>query len=100
MTFSFFAQPAIELPCTIDIEHTNDSFHAHVVLDGDIAIGPGDRVRVHGDPISVAFGDKRHERRRATIQPAGYIRRAWTKFTARFLMGELYEVSFTPRRTL
>lgn len=100
MTLAWFARPSIETPCTIDIEHTNESFHAHVVLDGDIAIGPGDRVRVHGEPVQIAFGEKRCERRRATVQPAGFVRRAWTLFTARFLLTELYEVSFTPRRAL
>lgn len=97
---ALFARPAIETPCTIDIEHTNDSFHAHVVLDGDYAIGPGDRVCVHGAPVRIAFGEKLVERRRATVTPAGVLRRAWTMLSAKFLLTELYEVSFTPRRAL
>ena len=90
----------IETPCTIEIEQTHDCFHAHLVLDGDIAIGPGDQVKVHGEPIRILFGEKRTERRRATVTRAGMMRRLWTRATARFAMSELYEVSFTPRRTL
>ena len=30
---------AFETPCTVEIEHSNDHFHAHVALDGDIAKG-------------------------------------------------------------
>jgi len=100
MIFNLFARPAIETPCTIDIEHTNEAFHAHVVLDGDIAIGPGDSVQVHGAPIRVAFGETRREHRIATVHQAGLLRRAWTRITARFLFTELYEVSFTTRGAL
>ena len=90
----------IEIPCTIEIEQTHDCFHAHLALDGDIAIWPGDQVRVHGEPIRMAFGEKRTERRRATVTRAGLMRRAWTRLTARLELQELYEVSFTPRRIL
>ena len=90
----------ITVPCTIEIEQTHDCFHAHLVLDGDIAIGPGDQVRLLGDPLRIAFGQKLTERRQATVRRAGVLRRAWTLISARFALGELYEVSFTPARTL
>jgi hypothetical protein len=90
----------IEIPCTIEIEQTHDCFYAHLALDGDIAIGPGDQVRVHGEPIRIAFGEKRTERRRATVTRAGLLRQACTRLMARFELQELYEVSFTPRRIL
>ncbi len=90
----------LQIPCTIEIEQTHESFHAHLTLDGDIAIGPGDRVRVHGAPVRVAFGQKLVERRHATVTRAGWLRRAWTRISARFELAELYEVSFTPRRSL
>jgi hypothetical protein len=91
---------SFETPCTIEIEQTHDCFHAHLALDGDIAIGPGDRVRVHGEPIRLAFGQKLTERRSATVTRAGLFRRAWTLLVARFELQELYEVSFTTRRRL
>lgn len=90
----------IETNCTIEIEQTHDWFHAHMTLDGAIEIAPGDRVQVHGEPIRVAFGERLTERRRATVSRAGSLRRAWTRFMSRFGLKELYEVSFTPRRSL
>lgn len=90
----------IEMPCTIEIEQTHDHFHAHLALDGDIPIGPGDRVQVHGAPVRIAFGQKIVERRWATVIRANWLERAWTKLTARFALKDLYEVSFTPRRIL
>jgi len=83
-------------PCTIEIEHSESSLHAHVELDGEIALRPGDRVRVHGDPIRLAFGQTLVLRRNATVERAGWLERQWTRFSARFSLSELYEVSFTP----
>jgi len=88
----------IETSCTIEIEQTQDCFHAHLALDGEIEIAPGDRVWVHGEPVRLAFGERRIERRRATVLRAGGLRRAWTRLRSRFELKELYEVSFTPRR--
>jgi hypothetical protein len=85
-------------PCTIEIEHTERSLHAHVELDGTAAIQPGDRVRVHGDPIRVRFGDRMVLHRRATVERAGWLERQWTRLAARFQLSELYEVSFTQGR--
>ena len=90
----------LQTPCTIEVEHSDESLHAHVSLDGDPLIHPCDRVRVHGDPIHVAFGQRRTFRRFATIERAGLLERIWTRLTARLELSELYEVSFTPRRTL
>jgi hypothetical protein len=90
----------LRLPCTIEIEHTADSLHAYVDLDGDVEIGPGDEVIVHGAPISVNFGERIIERREATVIRANWLKRVTTKFLAGFELTELYEVSFTPRRKL
>ena len=87
-----------DTPCRIEVEQSADHFHAHVELDGDIEIQPGDRVQVHGDPIMVAFGESVVLHRHATVRRAGLLRRAWTKFSGHFEMAELYEVSFTPGR--
>lgn len=90
----------LDLPCTIEIEQTHDYFHAHLALDAPIEIRPGDRVQLQGAPISVAFGDKLIEHRRATVRQANWLVRAWTIFLARFQLQELYEVSFSPTRNL
>jgi hypothetical protein len=87
-----------EVPCTVEIAQTPDDFYAHVTLDGGIEVQPGDRVRVEGPPFRIAFGQSLTERRKATIQPAGVLRRAWTRIAARLELTELYEVSFTPGR--
>ena len=55
------------LPCTVEVEHSDESLHAHVALDGNPDIGPGDRVRVHGAAIRIAFGEKISVRRAATL---------------------------------
>ena len=85
------------LPCTVEVEHSDESLHAHVALDGNPDIGPGDRVRVHGAAIRIAFGEKISVRRAATLTRAGVLLRAWTRFAGHFGMAELYEVSFTGR---
>lgn len=84
--------------CRIEIEQSEDYFHAHVELDGDVPIGPGDRVRVHGDPISIPFGSSAVFERTATVERAGSLARAWIRLASYFDLAELYEVSFTPRR--
>ena len=94
-----FRRTTFDTPCRISIEQSPEHFHAHVELDGDVQIGPGDRVRVHGAPVSVPFGARIDIERTATVELAGPIRRAWTKFMANFELAELYEVSFTPGRT-
>jgi len=89
-----------EAPCTIEIEHSPESLHAHVELDGDIAIEPGDQVLVHGAPTDVPYGETLVVRRTATVIRAGLLERVWTRFTGNFELTELYDVSFTERRRL
>ena len=87
-----------DVPCQIAIEQSEDHFHAHVELEGDVKLGPGDRVRVHGDPVQVEFGDRICVSRMATVTRAGAAERVWTRFAAYFDFKELYEVSFNPGR--
>ncbi|MBX7497105.1 hypothetical protein K3172_14695 [Qipengyuania sp. 6B39] len=87
-----------DTPCRIAIEQSDEHFHAHVELDGDIAIFPGDRVRVHGAPIRIAFGQTANYERMATVTRAGPLLRGWTRLAAYFDLKELYEVSFNPGR--
>lgn len=86
--------------CTIEIEHSDESLHAHVELDDESDLRPGDRVQVHGAPIHVSFGQKLVLRRDATVERAGWVERQWTRLSSRFELSELYEVSFSPRRVL
>ncbi len=93
-----FSSEIFDTGCRIEIEQSPEHFHAHVELDGNVEIHPGDRVRVHGGPIMVGFGERRVFDRVATVHRAGALRRAWTKFVGYFELTELYEVSFTPGR--
>jgi hypothetical protein len=89
-----------EFPCTVEIEHTPESLHAHVEIDGDFTIEPGDEVLVLDAPTDIPFGEKIVLRRTAIVTRAGVLERAWTKLTGNFELTELYDVSFTERRTL
>ncbi|HSJ77986.1 MAG TPA: hypothetical protein VK913_04545 [Erythrobacter sp.] len=94
MALSFLASETFETPCTITVEQSSEHFHAHVELDGDIAMEPGDKVRVHGAPIQIPFGTRRVFERRATVTRASPLMRGMTKVAAYFDLSELYEVSF------
>ena len=94
-----FSRTRFDTPCRIEIENSHEHFHAHVELDGGVAINPGDKVLVQGDPIVIGFGESATFDRIATVERATAFERLWTKFAGHFEMTELYEVSFIPRRT-
>lgn len=94
MAMKFLTSETFETPCTITVEQSSENFHAHVELDGDIAIEPGDKVRVHGAPIQIPFGTRRVFERSATVTRASPLARAVTRIAAYFDLSELYEVSF------
>jgi hypothetical protein len=83
-----FRSTRFDTPCRIEVEHTNEHLHAHVELEGDIAIEPGDKVLVQGPAV----------RRTATVTRATALGRAWTRLRARFELTELYELSFSAGR--
>lgn len=87
-----------EVPCTITVEQSPEHFHAHVDLPDGIEMEPGDKVRVHGDPISIPFGSREVFQRSATVTRAGPVKRALVRFAAYFDLAELYEVSFNAGR--
>ncbi len=93
-----FSRTRFDTPCRIDIENSHEHFHAHVELAGGVALNPGDKVLVHGEPITIPFGESAVFDRIATVERATAVERLWTKFAGHFEMTELYEVSFTPGR--
>ena len=87
-----------DVGCSIEIEQTGESLHAHVILDDDVEIHPGDEVRIQGAPIKVRFGDRVNLRRTATVTRAGTVRRMLTHLAGYLELTELYEVSFSDGR--
>ena len=92
---SLFRRRSIVTPCRIEVEHSDENLCAHVELAGGVAVNPGDRVRVHGAPIRVGFGERARFERTATVERAGAIEQLWTRLAGHFELAELYEVSFT-----
>jgi len=93
-----FTRETWETGCTIAVEHTADALHAHVELDGDAQLGPGDQVRVHGAPVRLPFGEAITLRRRATVSRAGLVGQWWTRLRSQFELTELYEITFSSER--
>lgn len=88
--------PTLDVPCTVDIEHTNDSLHAYVDLEG-VEVGPGDRVTVIGAPLRVAFGEHVVRQCRARVERASIAEQFWTRLSGYLELTELYEVGFDRR---
>jgi hypothetical protein len=89
-----------EVPCTVEIEHSPQSLHAHVEIESSLEIQPGDQVLVHDAPMDVPYGERIVARRTATIFRAGLLERVWTRLAGNFELTELYDVSFSERRRL
>lgn len=87
----------LDVPCTIEIENTWESLHAHVELDG-VDVGPGDEVHVQGGEIVVPYGERAVFRRTATVTRAAAPERLWVKLTGDLEFMELLEFSFSSGR--
>ena len=86
----------VDVPCTVEIEQTAESFHAHAV-PRDILIREGDVVTVHGAPTHVGFGQRVTVECRATVARAGWLARRGARLAGLFELTELYEVGFMPK---
>ena len=92
------ARQRFDVPCTVEIEQTSETLHAHVVLDGDVQIQPGDEVMVHNAPTHVAFGERLVVRRTATVVRGSLLDRLRARIEGYLELTELYEVSFSDGR--
>jgi hypothetical protein len=97
MLLSLLRPRPIEVPCTVDVEHTFDSLHAYVELDG-VEVGPGDRVIVHDAPVDVAYGEHVVCRRSATLIRATRLERLIARIEGYLELTELFEVGFSEGR--
>ena len=91
---------SFETDCTVRVENTFESLEAHIELDGNPDLRPGDKVKVHGDPVVVPYGQHLELRRRATVTRANAIERALARLRGDLDVFEMFEVSFTSGRTL
>jgi hypothetical protein len=87
----------LNVPCTIEIENTWESLHAHVELEG-VDVEPGDEVHVQGGEIIVPYGERLTLRRMATVTKAAAPERLWIRMTGDFEFMELLEFSFSSGR--
>ena len=92
------SRKSFDVPCTVEIEQTSETLHAHVVLDGDIDIKPGDQVKVHDAPTGVEFGQRLVVRRTATVVRGSRLDRLRARIEGYLELTELYEVSFSDGR--
>ena len=91
---------AFDVFCTVRVSHTFENLYAHVELEEQVDIRPGDQVLVHGAPINPPYGQVQIERRRATVTRATWLGRTWTRLTGDLHCLSLLDVSFSDRRTL
>jgi hypothetical protein len=91
---------SFDVGCTVSVSHRFEELSAHVELDGDIAVNPGDEVLVHGEPLNPPYGEVQVERRQATVTRARWMTRAWTRIVGDVDCLSLLDVSFSERRTL
>jgi hypothetical protein len=88
---------SFEVPCTVEIEHSFDSLHANVELEG-VEVGPGDQVIVHDAPTSVPVGERQIFHRRATVIRGTIFDRLWARIEGYLEITELFEVGFSEER--
>jgi hypothetical protein len=88
---------SFEVPCTVEIEHSFDSLHANVELEG-VEVWPGDQVIVHDAPTSVPAGERQIFQRRATVIRGTIFDRLWARVEGYLEITELFEVGFSEER--
>lgn len=90
------ASRPLEVDCTIEVERTRETLHAHVSLSG-VEVEEGDEVTVHSAPTRVAFGERVVCDSRATVVRASPMERLRVRLASYLELTELYEVGFQPK---
>jgi hypothetical protein len=94
-----FTPATLDIDIDVDLERTDDSFHAYAIPAG-VEIRPGDSMVIHNMPTRLQYGENRCFRTRATLTRAGAVRRLWTELAGLFELTTLYEVGFQPAEEL
>ena len=90
----------LEVGCRIDVVNKFESLGAHVELDEDLELRPGDSIQVQGDPIAVPYGESAVFTRRADVRLASAPERLLARLAGQMQPLELLEVSFSSGRKL
>jgi hypothetical protein len=99
IAFSQWGGRSFDVPCTVRVSHRFEDLSAHVELEGDIPIHPGDKVLVHGAAMNPPYGEVQVEQRVATVTRATWLARTWTRMTGDLDCLSLLDVSFSERST-
>jgi hypothetical protein len=83
----------VTVPCQLDLAATEETFHAHVSLEG-IEVNEGDAVLVHQAPSRIRPRRRRRWRSTATVQQASWPRRLLVRVLGTSGITDLYEVGF------
>ena len=94
----WLAAETLEIECDIDLERSDDSFHAYAIPR--VQVGPGDSLVLHDMPSRLVYGECRQFRARATLTRASVLYRLWTEAAGLFELTGLYEVGFQPDEEL
>jgi hypothetical protein len=83
----------LTVPCELDLAATEETFHAHVSLDG-VQVNEGDSVLVHQAPSRIALGSTQRLQSTATVSQASWPRRLLVRVLGTSGITDLYEVGF------
>lgn len=86
---------AIVVPCSIEMEQTHDTLHAHVSLEG-LDVDYGDEVLIHAAPSHLDFGERLVTSSHATVVRASSFERLRVRMMSYLQLTELYECGFQP----
>jgi hypothetical protein len=81
------------VPCELDLEATQEHFHAHARLEG-VEVNEGDQVLLHGAPDHIDLGECRLVRTDATVIQVSLPRRLLVRVLGTTGITELYDVGF------
>lgn len=89
----FTARKSFTVPCRLDLEATQEHFHAHANLDG-VQVEAGDEVLVHNAPSRIALGERRTVETEATVTQVSFPRRIMVRLLGTTQITDLYDVGF------
>jgi hypothetical protein len=89
----FMWRRTTRVPCELDLEATQDHFHAHARLEG-VMVNEGDEVQLHDAPDHIDLGERRLVRTEATVTQVSFPRRLLVRVLGTTGITELYDVGF------